>query len=216
MRCGICRKYLPANELIMLNNNLTGGQYPVHINCSRSIKETQVSEFIKCLDCGAEYNGFHFIHLCPNKNHIETGPEHEDSIDIHKGEVNPITFNEAIRGTVAYDYNAINPDFLEGLAMIAMHATEKYGSWEQYRNGRLTGNKAPLTHVFSHVMDYRRQRGYDRFDGQIKWHLIAAAYNLMMEFTYIQDGHSADTWNYEYFEEFMKRMANASTSPGKS
>lgn len=90
----------------------------------------------------------------------------------------------AKRLPVDFDYEAIHPDFLKGLAQIAVYATEKYGSWSQYKDFRLTGEKSPLNHAFEHIRMYRCGEPYERFDGSLRWHLVAAAYNLMMEFFY--------------------------------
>lgn len=91
---------------------------------------------------------------------------------------------EVKRVPVDFRYDAINLDFLKGLARIGGYAAEKYGSWEQYSNARLTGEKSPLNHAYEHLRQYAVGEPYDHFDGDVKWHLVAAAYNLMMEFFY--------------------------------
>lgn len=91
---------------------------------------------------------------------------------------------EAKRIPVDYDYEAVHPGFLKGLAQIAAYATEKYGSWSQYKETRLVGEKSPLNHAAEHLRMYRCGEPYERFDKSPRWHLVAAAYNLMMEYFY--------------------------------
>ena len=91
---------------------------------------------------------------------------------------------EAKRVPVDFRYDAINPAFLKRMAQLAGYAAQKYGSWEQYRTTRLTGEKSPFNHIFEHLRQYQAQERYDHFDGDPKWHLVAVAYNAMMEFYY--------------------------------
>lgn len=96
------------------------------------------------------------------------------------------------REPVDFDYTALNWDFLRGLAWIPMHAAEKYGSWEQYRDARLAGEKSPVNHAIEHLRKYMLGEPYDKRDGNIRWHLVAAGYNVMMEFYYLAKfGHVA-------------------------
>jgi len=88
------------------------------------------------------------------------------------------------REPVAFNYLALWPQFLRSLGMLAQHAAEKYGSWEQYRDARLVGEKSPINHIYEHVSLYREQAPYDRFDKHPRWHLVAVTYNAMMEFFY--------------------------------
>lgn len=88
------------------------------------------------------------------------------------------------RAPVNFDYQAINPDMMKGLAMIAGYAAEKYGSWDQYLNERLVGEKSPINHAYEHLRAFVSYEPYDHFDGHPRWHLIAAIYNLMMELGY--------------------------------
>ncbi len=90
---------------------------------------------------------------------------------------------EVKRVPVDYDFGALNPAFLTGLAKIAGYASEKYGSALQYANGRLVGEKSPINHAIAHIMLYVQGESHDRF-GDVRWHLVAAAYNLMMEHFY--------------------------------
>jgi hypothetical protein len=89
------------------------------------------------------------------------------------------------RVPVAFRYDAVNPMFLKGLAMIGHYASEKYGSFEQYAEERLVGEKSPLNHAMEHLRQYVMGEPYDHFDGDLKWHLVAAGYNCMMEFLYL-------------------------------
>lgn len=99
-----------------------------------------------------------------------------------KEEITPV--QTAKREEIKECYDAILPDFMEMMALLGGHAKEKYGSWEQYQDSRLVGNSSPITHILAHITQYRKNKPYDRFDGTRKWHLIAVAYNAMMELHY--------------------------------
>lgn len=86
---------------------------------------------------------------------------------------------------VDYRYDAINPTFLKWMARIGAYATEKYDAWEQYTGARLTGEKSPLNHIYEHLRQFSMGERYDHFDGDVRWHLVAVAYNAMMEFYYV-------------------------------
>lgn len=90
------------------------------------------------------------------------------------------------RDPVLFDYTALNWEFLRKMARIPLHAAEKYGSWDQYKNARLTGEKSPINHAIDHLAKYMNGEPYDRWDGAVEWHLVAAAYNAMMEFFYLR------------------------------
>jgi hypothetical protein len=93
------------------------------------------------------------------------------------------------RVPVDFDYSALNPGFIKGLARIAGYAAGKYGSALQYTNARLVGEKSPINHAKEHIDLYVCGKPHDRF-GSPKWHLVAAAYNLGMEYFYFEKwGH---------------------------
>lgn len=85
---------------------------------------------------------------------------------------------------VNYRFDAINPVFLKWMARIGDYADKKYGAWEQYTQARLVGEKSPINHIYEHLRAYQIGEPYDHFDGDSRWHLVAVAYNAMMEFFY--------------------------------
>jgi hypothetical protein len=85
---------------------------------------------------------------------------------------------------VDYRYDALNPAFMKLLARIGSYADAKYGSWSQYTQGRLTGEKSPVNHIGEHLRAYVMGEPYDHFDGDPRWHLAAIAYNAMMAYYY--------------------------------
>lgn len=91
---------------------------------------------------------------------------------------------QATRLPVDFRYDALNPAFLKMLARIGAYADEKYGSWAQYTQSRLTGEKSPVNHIHEHLRAYVMGEKYDHFDGDPRWHLAAIAYNAMMSFYY--------------------------------
>jgi hypothetical protein len=89
------------------------------------------------------------------------------------------------REPVDFDFTALNWDFIKQLAQIPPYAAEKYGSWEQYRDARLRGEKSPLNHIFEHARMYMMGEPYEKFDAHLGRHLVAIAYNAMMEWYYL-------------------------------
>lgn len=106
---------------------------------------------------------------------------------------------ETKREPVNYLYSSLNWNFIKGLAEIARYAEDKYGSAEQYRHTRLTGEKAPLNHVLEHYRSYLAGEPHDRF-GDPVYHLYAMAYNVMIEFYYHTNfGHAPSLLTGEQF-----------------
>ena len=91
---------------------------------------------------------------------------------------------EVKRVSVDYRYDAVNPTFLKMLARIGAYADQKYGAWEQYTKARLVGDKSPVNHIQEHLRAFVAGEPYDHFDGDVRWHLAAIAYNAMMSFYY--------------------------------
>jgi hypothetical protein len=75
------------------------------------------------------------------------------------------------RDPVEYRYDALNPGFLRAMARIGHYASQKYGSWHQYKDARLTGMNSPENHIQEHLTSYVLGERYDHFDGDVRWHL---------------------------------------------
>lgn len=102
--------------------------------------------------------------------------------------------SEVKREPVEYRHDAINPLFLQFMALIGGYAGKKYGDPSQYRGARLKGEKGPVNHMRNHLGEFQRSEAHDHFGNDPRWHLAAIAYNAMIEFTYITDGHAPDVW----------------------
>jgi hypothetical protein len=89
---------------------------------------------------------------------------------------------KVIRVPVKYRYDAIHPEFLKMLAEIAAYADEKYGSWTRYMEERMSGDADPINHIYEHAREFRMRVPYDHFEGDVRRHLAAIAYNAMMKF----------------------------------
>lgn len=125
---------------------------------------------VTCPTCGARP-----VELCFEGVH---------TVPAHSAREAVANANQPKRVPVDYRYDAILPDFLKMLARIGAYADEKYGSWSQYMAARLEGEKAPLNHAREHLRQYEMGEPYDHFDGDPRWHLAAAAYNLQMAWWY--------------------------------
>jgi len=88
------------------------------------------------------------------------------------------------RVPVAFRYDAVIPGFLKQMAEVGHYAANKYGAWEQYLDGRLVGEKSPINHIYEHLRQYVEGEPYDHFEGDRRRHLVAVAYNALMEWAY--------------------------------
>lgn len=77
--------------------------------------------------------------------------------------------------------------FIIMMGKIAMYAQMKYGSVEQYADGRLVGEKSPINHIAGHISEYVQRKPHDKF-GNLQMQLAAIAYNAMMECVYLDQG----------------------------
>jgi hypothetical protein len=110
-------------------------------------------------------------------------PKGHDGGHLHR-DLQYITDDKPKRVPVDYRYDAVNPTFLKWMARIGAYAESKYGAWHQYTRARLTCEKSPINHAYEHLRAYTCGERYDHFDGDPRWHLVAAAYNCMMSFYY--------------------------------
>jgi hypothetical protein len=94
------------------------------------------------------------------------------------------TTPEAKRDPVEFRYDAVLPGFLKQLAEIGHYASQKYGSWDSYLAGRLTGEKSPVNHIYEHLRAYAEGEPYEHFEGDVSRHLVAVSYNAMMMWAY--------------------------------
>jgi hypothetical protein len=91
----------------------------------------------------------------------------------------------ALRHPVDFQYHQLNWDFLKEMARIAHYASTKYGSIQQYTDSRLVGDKSPMNHMAEHIRQYVVGEEHDHFH-TVKVHLVAIAYNAMMEYYYYE------------------------------
>lgn len=101
------------------------------------------------------------------------------------------------RVPVTFRYDGLNHDFIKLLAEIAHYAASKYGSAEQYANGRLDGEKGSINHIYEHLRQYQTGEPHDHFKDPI-YHLAAIAYNAMIEALYLRRfGHKVSPLNLQ-------------------
>lgn len=92
--------------------------------------------------------------------------------------------SEAARAPVDYRYDLLDSDFLHCIAQIGAYGAAKYGDFN-YQKNRLTSDKSPMNHVQMHIHQYKLGILHDHFKTR-KHQLAAAAFNLMMEFFYLE------------------------------
>lgn len=92
----------------------------------------------------------------------------------------------ATRVPVFFNYTGLNWDFLKQMAEIVPYADKKYKSFAQYTKSRMTGDASPVNHMAEHLRQYMMDEPYDHFDGDRGRHLVAIAYNAMIEWYYLR------------------------------
>lgn len=123
-----------------------------------------------CPKCGRP-NGAERTH-CWNCG-VAQFPDQIESPESTKSKRNPVDFR----------YDILDPEFIKAMAMVAQYGAEKYGEYNWLKS-RLAGEKGPINHIYEHLRQYRVGEAYDKFDGGNQWHLVAIAFNAMMEFAY--------------------------------
>ena len=91
------------------------------------------------------------------------------------------------RAPVDHQTSRLYWPFIILMGKIAHYANEKYGSVEQYADGRLEGEKSPINHIAGHIAEYVSRKPHDKF-GNLEMQLAAIAYNAMMECVYLHQG----------------------------
>lgn len=95
--------------------------------------------------------------------------------------------SKATRVPVGFNFGGLNWDFLKLMAEIVPYADVKYKSFAQYTKSRMTGDASPVNHMAEHLRQYMMDEPYDHFDGDRGRHLVAIAYNSMIEWWYLKN-----------------------------
>jgi hypothetical protein len=93
---------------------------------------------------------------------------------------------KATRVPVKFNYTGLNFDFIQQMAEIVPYADAKYETFAQYTRSRMTGEASPINHLVEHARQYMMDEPYDHFDGDRGRHLVAIAYNAMIEWFYLK------------------------------
>ena len=95
---------------------------------------------------------------------------------------------EAKRNPQNLRYDILDPEFEDLMAKIADYGAKKYGELN-WHISRLEGDKSPINHIRKHLNKYRLKQPYDHSEIGLdpKIHLVAIAFNAMMEFYYESD-----------------------------
>lgn len=115
--------------------------------------------------------------------------------------------SEPKRASVSYRYTGLNWRFIRLLADLARYCDDRYGSAEQYTNGELVGDRAPLNHIYEHLRAYQCGEMYDHLGGDRAYHLAAVAYNAMMEYFYYTQRGGPPSSDLNWPEEDQVREA---------
>lgn len=86
------------------------------------------------------------------------------------------------RNEVGERYDLLDPKFLQRMARVADYGARKYGerNWQEHR---LKDGKSGINHALKHLMEYQAGVAHDK--GAPSEHLIAVAFNMMMEFYHV-------------------------------
>ena len=93
--------------------------------------------------------------------------------------------NIAERDLVRYRYDILYWQFLYNMAIIASFGAQKYGDFN-WQKSRLSGGNSCPNHIAEHLRSYMTRMPYDHLElgDDPKYHLVAIAFNAMMEFWY--------------------------------
>jgi dATP/dGTP diphosphohydrolase len=92
---------------------------------------------------------------------------------------------KATRNEVPYRFDILDWFFIKEMAVLAFIGAKKYGDFN-WKKSRLTGNSSPVNHMASHLSSYIQREEYDNptLGSDPKNHLLAIAFNAMMEYWY--------------------------------
>lgn len=104
----------------------------------------------------------------------------------------------AKREPVGYLFTSLDWNFIYAMAKLAKHGSDKYDtpgdSTPNYQKSILGRDKSPLNHLCRHLTSYMNKEEHDHF-GHMKWHLVAIAFNAMMEFFWASKGDGMTTYS---------------------
>lgn len=109
----------------------------------------------------------------------------------------------AKRESVGYLFTVLDWNFIKALAQLAKHGSDKYDDPNDpvpnYQKGVLTRDKSPINHLCNHLTSYQLREPHDHL-GSPKWHLVAIAFNAMIEFFHFKElefKHHKITYNFD-------------------
>jgi len=95
-----------------------------------------------------------------------------------------INGKEAKRDPADFRFDLLDWEFIYSLALLAKFGADKYGELD-WQKSRLSGDKSPMNHIIRHFFSYKADEAYNHGDlTDPKYHLVAIAFNAMMEFWY--------------------------------
>lgn len=118
---------------------------------------------------------------------VEVKAEKVESVEILK--------NKTKRLPVDYLYTCLDWSFIRAMAKVGHRSAtkrEENMAWiPGYMEKPHTGDKAPINHLVNHTTDYILRKNHPM--GCPKWHLVAIAWNAMMEFFWYEKGEAKET-----------------------
>lgn len=139
----------------------------------------------------AHYAGFPTLRYCrlgmnhPGDHCLETAidgvlevQEHND-FDQTPNRIIP----KATRISVNYNFAKLHWPFWKAIAIMGHYGTEKYDKGQEtpnYQISKLTGEKSAINHLSNHLLEYTLGNKHPL--GDSRWHLVAIAFNAMIEF----------------------------------
>ena len=94
---------------------------------------------------------------------------------------------ELTRKTILERFDLVDPSFLRAMAKIMGLGAQIHGE-EAYLSGKNRADRSPINHALDHMNHYQLGHKYDKLEigDDPKWHLAAAACNLLMEFAILE------------------------------
>lgn len=102
----------------------------------------------------------------------------------------PEPIKGAKRNPVDYLFQALDWNFIKALGQLAKYGADKYDDKDgtiNWKKSPLQRDKSPINHMVNHTTEYILGNKHPL--GSPKWHLVAIAFNAMMEFFWYEKTH---------------------------
>lgn len=127
----------------------------------------------------------------------------EDVVEVEAKKVESVTM--PTRVPVNYNFQSLYWSFIKHMAIVGKWGGDKRGESgignPTYMNAPYLGDKSPLNHMAHHMTEYILNKPHTL--GSTKWHLVAIAFNAMIEFFWFEKGEKESDKCYQCSESLQ-------------